>query len=148
MAKKPLADNETRMARWDQMTPAEKARVRAKEKATLEKAESERERPLSSRVMDSLIATFGQSANAKARAQEAAEDISRRESRYQDAKRAASRSDKDRNQPLNLYGVDRVVKIDGKKKGGAVKGYAKGGSTASKRADGCATKGKTKGRFV
>ena len=26
--------------------------------------------------------------------------------------------------------------------------YAKGGSTASKRADGCATKGKTKGRFV
>jgi hypothetical protein len=25
---------------------------------------------------------------------------------------------------------------------------AKGGSTASKRADGCATKGKTKGRFV
>ena len=26
--------------------------------------------------------------------------------------------------------------------------FAKGGSTASKRADGCATKGKTKGRFV
>ena len=39
------------------------------------------------------------------------------------------------------------------KKGGKVakppvKKYAKGGSTASKRADGCATKGKTKGRFV
>jgi hypothetical protein len=36
------------------------------------------------------------------------------------------------------------------KKGGAVKAkkMAKGGSTASKRADGCATKGKTKGRFV
>ena len=42
------------------------------------------------------------------------------------------------------------------KKGGAVKkmakggkpGFSKGGSTASKRADGCATKGKTKGRFV
>ena len=34
------------------------------------------------------------------------------------------------------------------KKGGAVKKMAKGGSTASKRADGCATKGKTKGRFV
>ena len=28
------------------------------------------------------------------------------------------------------------------------KKYAKGGSTASKRADGCATKGKTKGKFV
>ena len=34
------------------------------------------------------------------------------------------------------------------KKGGNVKKMAKGGSTASKRADGCATKGKTKGRFV
>jgi hypothetical protein len=38
----------------------------------------------------------------------------------------------------------------GMKKGGAVKKMAKGGSTssASKRADGCAVKGKTKGRFV
>ena len=27
-------------------------------------------------------------------------------------------------------------------------GFSKGGSVASKRADGCATKGKTKGRFV
>ena len=36
----------------------------------------------------------------------------------------------------------------GYKKGGKVKKMAKGGSTASKRADGCATKGKTKGRFV
>lgn len=33
-------------------------------------------------------------------------------------------------------------------KGGSVKKMAKGGSTASKRGDGCATKGKTKGRFV
>ena len=35
-----------------------------------------------------------------------------------------------------------------KAKGGSVKKMAKGGSTASKRADGCATKGKTKGKFV
>lgn len=34
------------------------------------------------------------------------------------------------------------------KKGGKVKKMAKGGSTASKRADGCATQGKTKGKFV
>ncbi len=34
------------------------------------------------------------------------------------------------------------------KKGGAVKKMAKGGSTASKRADGCATKGKTRGRMI
>ena len=33
-------------------------------------------------------------------------------------------------------------------KGRAIQKYAKGGSTASKRGDGCATKGKTKGRFV
>jgi hypothetical protein len=38
----------------------------------------------------------------------------------------------------------------GMKKGGTVKKKAKGGSvsSASKRADGCAVKGKTKGRFV
>ena len=38
----------------------------------------------------------------------------------------------------------------GMKKGGTVKKMAKGGSvsSASKRADGCAIKGKTKGRFV
>jgi hypothetical protein len=36
------------------------------------------------------------------------------------------------------------------KKGGKVKPYAKGGSvsSASKRADGCATKGKTKGKML
>jgi hypothetical protein len=43
------------------------------------------------------------------------------------------------------YGVNLKIPF---KKGGAVKKMAKGGSTASKRADGCATKGKTKGRFV
>lgn len=37
---------------------------------------------------------------------------------------------------------------EGMKKGGKVKKMAKGGSTASKRADGCCTKGKTRGRFV
>jgi hypothetical protein len=36
----------------------------------------------------------------------------------------------------------------GMKKGGAVKKMAAGGSVASKRADGCAARGKTKGRMV
>ena len=38
----------------------------------------------------------------------------------------------------------------GYKRGGSVKKYASGGSvsSASKRADGCATKGKTRGKFV
>jgi len=35
-----------------------------------------------------------------------------------------------------------------KEKAKPVKKMAKGGSTASKRADGCATKGKTKGRMI
>ena len=36
----------------------------------------------------------------------------------------------------------------GMKKGGKVKKMAKGGATASKRADGIATKGKTRGRII
>ena len=48
---------------------------------------------------------------------------------------------------LNIpIGTTSMVKKHAK--GGSVKKMAKGGSTASKRADGCATKGKTKGRFV
>lgn len=43
---------------------------------------------------------------------------------------------------------DTAGAVKKKAKGGKVKKMAKGGSTASKRADGCATKGKTKGRFV
>ena len=41
-----------------------------------------------------------------------------------------------------------MMRKGGKVKAKPVKKMAKGGSTASKRADGCATKGKTKGRFV
>lgn len=43
---------------------------------------------------------------------------------------------------------DRSANVNAFAKGGKAKKMAKGGSTASKRADGCATKGKTKGRFV
>lgn len=43
--------------------------------------------------------------------------------------------------------VRMPMKFKSKAKGGTVK-MAKGGSTASKRADGCATKGKTKGKMV
>jgi len=134
--KDTLGDDETRLARWDQMTPAEKARVRAKEKAALGKAESERERPLSSRIMDGLFTPLQRAKKT------AAEDASRRESLYREAKETASKSDKDRSRKVNgfpakLYPVDRKLKL---RKGGSV--------SASKRADGCATKGKTKGKFV
>ena len=48
-----------------------------------------------------------------------------------------------------MYDVSTEVKKfdENYKKGGAVKKMAKGG-TASSRADGCATKGKTKGRII
>ena len=39
------------------------------------------------------------------------------------------------------------LKPEAKKKGGMIKKYSKGG-TASARADGCCTKGKTKGRII
>ena len=53
----------------------------------------------------------------------------------------------------NPDGAEPVMAMEageGMKRGGKVKKMAKGGSvsSASKRADGCATKGKTKGRFV
>jgi hypothetical protein len=47
--------------------------------------------------------------------------------------------------PRGSFGVGASMPF---KKGGAVKKMAKGGSTASKRGDGCAIKGKTKGRIV
>lgn len=45
-------------------------------------------------------------------------------------------------------GTPEDEQATGMKRGGKVKKMAKGGSTASKRADGCCTKGKTKGRMV
>ena len=48
----------------------------------------------------------------------------------------------------NATSIGERANVQKKAKGGKVKKMAKGGSTASKRADGCASKGKTKGRFV
>ena len=51
----------------------------------------------------------------------------------------------------NSGGAEEIMAMEageGMRKGGKVKKMAKGGSTASKRGDGCATKGKTKGKFV
>ena len=49
-----------------------------------------------------------------------------------------------------IHRKDDPNKVELYKKGGMIKKYAKGGSvsSASKRADGCATKGKTKGRMM
>jgi hypothetical protein len=139
---KPIADDETRMAKFGNLTPDEKRKERAKQQAELESATSERERPLGSRIMDKLGAAFGQPANQKAHEQAAAEDTARRESRYQTAKQRAGMSDQELEKEPSLYGTDRAMKL----KDNPLK-MAKGGS-ASSRADGCAQRGKTKGRFV
>ena len=55
-------------------------------------------------------------------------------------------------EPTRVTEVEEVADVDRPtmRRGGKVKKMAKGGSvsSASKRADGCATKGKTKGRMV
>ena len=51
----------------------------------------------------------------------------------------------------DLIKREQIESSQGKRKGGSVKKMAKGGSiksSASRRADGCCTKGKTKGRMV
>jgi hypothetical protein len=50
-----------------------------------------------------------------------------------------------------FFGSNRMTSMDDKAQMKArkdVKGYAGGGMTASSRADGCATKGKTRGKMV
>lgn len=53
----------------------------------------------------------------------------------------------DREEKKNKMALGLPETAPAMKKGGKVKKYAKGGS-ASKRADGCAIKGKTRGKFV
>ena len=63
----------------------------------------------------------------------------------------AKRDSDDAKESNDKFYKEHGFSADGSfKKGGKVKKMAKGGSvsSASKRADGCATKGKTKGRFV
>lgn len=139
--KSSLKDDETRLARFDQMTAAEQQEVLDRKNAKLAEAESQRKRPFTSRVMDKLVtagAPFRAKRDADASSRSIQEDEKLREDRYQSAKKeAASRS--------GLYGVDRVLKLDGKPV--PMKDYAKGGavrSSASKRADGCAQRGKTR----
>jgi hypothetical protein len=65
-----------------------------------------------------------------------------------DAKRNAAAGMRARPMVEDVMMVEEAPAGAMMRKGGKVKKMAKGGSTASKRADGCATKGKTKGRFV
>lgn len=53
-----------------------------------------------------------------------------------------------RMEPVRVSEVEEITEQPAMRKGGKVKKMAKGGSSASKRADGCAIKGKTKGRMI
>jgi hypothetical protein len=65
-----------------------------------------------------------------------------------DAKRAAASGMRARPMIEEVMMAEEAPAGAMMRKGGKVKKMAKGGSTASKRGDGCATKGKTKGRFI
>lgn len=141
-----LKDDETRLSRFNELSPARKAEIRAQQSADLSFAEKERKRPIGSRIIDAyyelnpVVPTKRKEEERRA----AAEDVSRREARYQTAKQRAEMSDDALANEKRLYGGD-VRKIrSGEslfKKGGYV-------SSASKRADGCAQRGKTKGKMV
>jgi hypothetical protein len=65
-----------------------------------------------------------------------------------DAKRAAASGMRARPMVEEVMMAEEAPAGTMMRKGGKVKKMAKGGSTASKRGDGIATQGKTKGRFV
>jgi hypothetical protein len=65
-----------------------------------------------------------------------------------DAKRAAASGMRARPMMEEVMVAEEAPAGTMMRKGGKVKKMAKGGSTASKRGDGIATQGKTKGRFI
>jgi hypothetical protein len=100
------------------------------DKKSFGKAEEEKEpqRNIFQRLKDNVMGTAEQNERA------------RKEMDEQDAK----------NPDTTQAKVNRMLKPEGKKKGGKISSYKAGGSisSASKRADGCAVKGKTRGKIV
>ena len=92
------------------------------------------------------LAASAQKKDAR-RAASAAELAEMRKAEF-DAKRAAASGMRARPMAEEVMVAEEAPAGAMMRKGGKVKKMAKGGSTASKRGDGCATKGKTKGRFV
>lgn len=66
-----------------------------------------------------------------------------------DKKKAVGDTTLDISSPGAIKTGDKTLGVNGMKRGGKVKKMAKGGSvsSASKRADGCAIRGKTRGRM-
>jgi hypothetical protein len=105
-------------------------KISLNDKKSFGKAEEEKEpqRNIFQRLKDNVMGTEEQNAKAK------------KEMAEQDAK----------NPDTTQAKVNRMLKPEEKKKGGKISSYKSGGmvSSASKRADGCAVKGKTRGKIV
>ena len=105
-------------------------KISLNDKKSFGKAEEEKEpqRNIFQRLKDNVMGTEEQNAKAK------------KEMAEQDAK----------NPDTTQAKVNRMLKPEEKKKGGKISSYKAGGSvsSASKRADGCAVKGKTRGKMV
>ena len=88
-----------------------------------------------------------EAAAAERRRKAAAQESASSEAKLEQAAKDQEQAKKDR-QVDEAY--ERATRQPMFRHGGSVKKYAKGGSvsSASKRADGCATKGKTRGKFV
>jgi membrane protein involved in colicin uptake len=88
-----------------------------------------------------------EAAAAERRRRAAAREASSSDAKLEQAAKDQAQAAKDRQM---REAAERARRQPMFKHGGAVKKYAKGGSvsSASKRADGCATKGKTRGKFV
>lgn len=115
----------------DEMPPAEAARVKASERSR-EAEELRKDQEAQNRSMESL-SDYAE-ANPKARM-----DAPYPKMLMERMDRSAQRSDK---AGANAYGVQKGREKYQYKKGGSVK------SSASRRADGIAVKGKTKGRII
>ena len=105
-------------------------KISLNDKKSFGKAEEEKEpqRNIFQRLKDNVMGTEEQNAKAK------------KEMAEQDAK----------NPDTTQAKVNRMLKPEEKKKGGKISSYKSGGmvGSASKRADGCAIKGKTRGKMV
>ena len=142
-----LKDDETRMVRFDKLSKARKEEIRKAAQDEMRAAESQRKRPITSRILDTMTEyhPFIPKNKKEEHAAIASEDTGRREKRFTRAQQEANLTDAERAKRARLYSDTQIHKINPDeslfKKGGKV-------SSASKRADGCAKRGKTKGRIV
>ena len=156
MATKPLADDETRLKKYSNLSRGEKQEIDLAKRAELAKAQknvSEGD-SFSQRASDAVASALlaapkavGARSAINQKADIDADALQRknaRQARLEDAQNSADYKDYDK----GLYGSTTPGKISDNlmefKKGGKIKSK----SSASKRADGIAKKGHTKGRLL